>query len=495
MQKKKCIIKVFDEINAVIIGLQEDEYAFLKNKFSFFAKSYKFSPKFKLGRWDGKINFVSDKGKTYVNLLKDLIPLIRSLGYSLELKDDRNPIFYEIPQIDKDYFAEFDVVLGDHQVAAVNAVTTVGKGIIEAATSAGKSYINAALCDLYNKHYHLKTLTIVPSNDLVSQTKADFIKFGLDVGEYSGSLKDLNHQHVICTWQSVQNNLQIMSLFQMLVCDEAHTCTGKQLQTILNEHGSHIIARFGLTGTIPDNEVNAMTVRVTLGDVLYVIRAIELMELGWISKLNIKIMQLQETFFYEWQKYINQYPLKNSKSDFQLFKMQYFPDYTAEKNFLYTKVTRLDFISELIMEKNREKKGNCLILVNSVKQGKKLQERIKNSIFIDGSDSKKSRRKVYDSFSDNDDVVLIATYKLASTGLNIPRIFFLFFIDPGKSFTTIIQSIGRGLRKAIDKDYVEVYDVCSDVKYANLHLKNRIKFYKNASYNYKIYSIDYEILM
>ena len=58
----------------------------------------------------------------------------------------------------------------------------------------------------------------------------------------------------------------------------------------------------------------------------------------------------------------------------------------------------------------------------------------------------------------------------------------MMFIDVGKSFIRIIQSIGRGLRKAPDKDFVCVTDVCSDLKYSKRHLRERKTFYNDARY-------------
>ena len=44
-------------------------------------------------------------------------------------------------------------------------------------------------------------------------------------------------------------------------------------------------------------------------------------------------------------------------------------------------------------------------------------------------------------------------------GINIPRIFNLVLIEPGKSFVRVIQSIGRGIRKAKDKDHIQIWDI------------------------------------
>jgi superfamily II DNA or RNA helicase len=80
---------------------------------------------------------------------------------------------------------------------------------------------------------------------------------------------------------------------------------------------------------------------------------------------------------------------------------------------------------------------------------------------------------------------------LASTGLNIKRIFNLFLIDAAKSYIQVIQSIGRGLRKAFDKGKVRVYDVHCDFKFAKKHAKARKKHYKAKGYGYVTRSVDY----
>ncbi len=64
-------------------------------------------------------------------------------------------------------------------------------------------------------------------------------------------------------------------------------------------------------------------------------------------------------------------------------------------------------------------------------------------------------------------------------------------IDVGKSFIRIIQTIGRGLRKAPDKDSVHVTDICSDLKYSKKHLRERAKYYNEAQYKFKKHLVDY----
>ena len=72
-----------------------------------------------------------------------------------------------------------------------------------------------------------------------------------------------------------------------------------------------------------------------------------------------------------------------------------------------------------------------------------------------------------------------------------PTIFNLVLIEPGKSFVRVIQSIGRGLRKADDKDAVEVFDIASKCKFSNRHLLKRKKFYESVEYPYTVKKITY----
>lgn len=85
-------------------------------------------------------------------------------------------------------------------------------------------------------------------------------------------------------------------------------------------------------------------------------------------------------------------------------------------------------------------------------------------------------------FEEHDDLIVIASSGIASTGISIDRIFCMMLIDPGKSFIKTIQSIGRGLRKGRDKDAVHVVDVHSKLKWARKHARERVKHYTEAGY-------------
>ena len=70
-------------------------------------------------------------------------------------------------------------------------------------------------------------------------------------------------------------------------------------------------------------------------------------------------------------------------------------------------------------------------------------------------------------------------------------LFNLVLLEPGKSFVRVIQSIGRGVRMAEDKDFVQIWDVTSRCKFSKRHLTERKKYYKEASYPFTIDKITY----
>ena len=121
-----------------------------------------------------------------------------------------------------------------------------------------------------------------------------------------------------------------------------------------------------------------------------------------------------------------------------------------------------------------------------------LEELIPNSVFVSGATKAKDRKDEYDEIATMDGKVIIATYGVAAVGINIPRIFNLILIEPGKSFVRVIQSIGRGIRKAEDKDFVQIWDITSSCKFAKRHLTTRKKFYREANYPFEVEKIEWK---
>jgi superfamily II DNA or RNA helicase len=132
------------------------------------------------------------------------------------------------------------------------------------------------------------------------------------------------------------------------------------------------------------------------------------------------------------------------------------------------------------------------VLVNRIDSGKFIVNELPDSVFISGAVKTKDRKEEYDDVKTSTNKVIVATYGVAAVGINIPRIFNLVLLEPGKSFVRVIQSIGRGIRKADDKDHVMIWDITSTCKYAKRHLTARKKFYKDAKYPFTQEKIDWK---
>jgi len=170
--------------------------------------------------------------------------------------------------------------------------------------------------------------------------------------------------------------------------------------------------------------------------------------------------------------------------DIPEFKM-----YQEELKYLVTDEDRMRYIGALV--KQISQTGNTLVLVNRIDSGKFLINEIEDSVFISGEVKTTTRKEEYDEVKTSTNKVIVATYGVAAVGINIPRIFNLVLLESGKSFTRVIQSIGRGIRKAEDKDFVQIWDITSTCKFAKRHLTQRKKFYKDAKYPFTLDKVDW----
>ena len=128
-----------------------------------------------------------------------------------------------------------------------------------------------------------------------------------------------------------------------------------------------------------------------------------------------------------------------------------------------------------------------------------LESGLKHHSLITNEELKTHYRKLlnlakeeYDEIKTSDGKIIVATYGVAAVGINIPRIFNLVLLEPGKSFVRVIQSIGRGIRKAEDKDHVMIWDITSSCKFAKRHLTQRKTYYKEANYPFDVEKLAYK---
>jgi superfamily II DNA or RNA helicase len=477
---KQATIIIRDEVNIKIEGLELDARRSLVNAFKYDVPGARYLPAVRLGRWDGKVSYFQLGGSTYVNLLPEIIPILEKFNYNIELDDQRDyNINFNFDFVTEKTFGHVfwpkghpmegqPMELRDYQVEIINRFLENPQCCQEVATGAGKTVITAALSNAVAPYG--RSIVIVPNKSLVTQTEKDYINMQQDVGVYFGDRKEWGRQHTICTWQSLNVLLKntkngvgdctIGEFLEDVVCvivDEVHMAKADALKSLLTGVMSRIPLRWGLTGTIPKEPFEFQALKCSLGPVINQLSAKELQDKGVLAQCHVNIVQLVDH--------------------------AEFSNYQSELKFLLEEPARLDTMANLI--KTIKETGNTLVLVDRIAAGQGLIERLGDrAVMVSGATKAKDRQDEYDEVAEVDDKIIVATYGVAAVGINIPRIFNLVLVEPGKSFVRVIQSIGRGIRKAEDKDFVQIWDITSTCKFAKRHLTKRKQFYKEANYPY-----------
>ena len=483
-----CKLIIEDEVNIKLEGLEVDVRRKLANALKFEVPYAKHMPQYKLGRWDGKVAFFGIGGSGYVNHLDVVSEVLQKNNVQIvDIEDKRHPIKLEFKPVTERYWADQgvvwpeghpaegeDIILRDYQVEAINNFIANPQSLQQIATGAGKTITTATLSHLSEPYG--SSIVIVPNKSLVEQTEEDYVNCGLDVGVYFGDRKNLGKTHTICTWQSLnildkkhKDGAAVLSLAEFLegvstiIVDEVHMAKAEVLKNLLTRNLRNAPIRWGLTGTVPREKFEFESIHASLGPVIGQISAKELQDKGVLSQCHVNVVQLLDVVAHS--------------------------NYQEELKYLTTNQARLEYIGKLLS--TVKESGNTLILVDRISAGEILQELIPGSVFVKGDVKLKDRKEAYDEINEGTNHVVIATYGVAAVGINIPRIFNLVLIEPGKSFVRVIQSIGRGVRKAKDKDFVQIWDITSSCKFAKRHLTQRQKFYKEAEYPFTIEKVDW----
>ena len=483
----KVTLEIRDEVNVKFVGLDVKTRRKISDAVKFFLPYAYHMPAYKLGRWDGCVRFCDIGGRTYLNLLDELLPIITKEGYEVDVQDARQAWNFNFEPVESTSYDHISwpkrhpaeglpILLRDYQVEVINRFLDNPQCLQEIATGAGKTLITAVLS--HKCEPHGRTIVIVPNKDLVVQTEKDYKNLGMDVGVLFGDRKEYDKTHTICTWQSLavlekktkagEAEVDLDVFLDNVVCimvDEVHKAKADVLRDQLSGMFRNVPIRWGLTGTVPKDDHERVGCICALGPVIGQLSSKELQDMGVLADLDISVLQMQDG------------PLG-------------FNSYAQELKWLTTDTDRLSHISSVIKELSNQ--GNTLVLIDRIKTGEIFSDMNPDWVFISGDMKVKDRQKEYEEISEMNNKVIVATYGVAAVGINIPRIFNLVLLEPGKSFVRVIQSIGRGIRKAEDKDYVNVIDITSNLKYSKRHLTKRKQFYKEQNFRHTVTKVEYK---
>lgn len=461
----ECVIKVLDEVNVKLCGVQRGHLDVIMSKIELMVKGARHTAAYKVGSWNGKKPQLNKYGETFTFMLPKILPILEGFGYTFRLDDYRTDVELPTGYIDESFIP--GITLRTVQVDAVNTVIDKKKGILDICTAGGKTIISAAIA----KYYDEQSLIIVPSNYLLSQTYDDFKMVGLDAGRVCGQHKEWDHKHIIATYQTLKNYKDKINRNTMVVqADEVHQylSEGGVVDGLLTDQLKHAKVRIGLTGTVPKDKQQREVIHTRIGnDTIFMYKPEEGINDGYLSTLEI-----------------SQHPVKH--------KIMVESDWTCEFKYYNRNEERLIAIADWIDNLDEQK----LLVITHPEAGDYIAHKL-GLDFIDKDTPEAYRTEYYKTMDIPGPYTLVASYGTVSTGVSMNSVQAVVLLDVGKTFSRVIQSIGRGLRLDGKNNHLKVYDVyASMIKeykgkqheygFSLRHLKERRKIYKEYGYTHFI---------
>ena len=454
--------------------------------FTFYVPGYKFIPSYRNKIWDGKIRLLNTRNNTiYCGLIDYIETFAEKRNYTVEYESDiKSQNEFSILE-GREFIKSLNLALEprDYQISAFVHSIRKNRCLLLSPTASGKSLIIYFLVRFYN----VKTLILVPTTSLVSQMYTDFIDYAKQ-DEWSaentchtifaGRDKVSTKHILISTWQSLYKmSYEYFDEFDLIIGDEAHLYKAKSLTSILTKLVS-CPYRFGLTGTLDGTLTHKLVLEGLFGAVKKITTTKELIDRNYLSPFHVKAIVLKYTE--------------------PVCKALNRAKYQEELNFLVSNDARNRFIRNLAISLE----GNTLLLFQFVeKHGRILYNLIKEKVtnrtifFVYGGTDADAREQVRSITEKKRDAIIIASYGVYSTGVNIRNLHNIIFSSPSKSRIRNLQSIGRTLRKTKDKKTAILYDIADDLSYKNWrnytlgHYIERIKIYNDEKFDYKIYTV------
>lgn len=486
---------VFRKKNDVYLEVVEGdkgELMMLSDYFTFEVPGAKFTPAYKNKIWDGKIRLFSLRDKTiYLGLAQELIKF--SKDFDVDVYFDAKK--HEIPGLEQDIDDVFvdgfikalnphskglPIEIRDYQIDAFKYAIRNQRAIVLSPTASGKSLIIYTLMRWWREVQERKILIIVPSVSLVAQLISDFSDYSNGnftdvVGITAGVSKNHKQRVVVSTWQSIHKMpASWFAQFGAVCVDEVHHAQSKSIQSIMNKL---LVCpdRVGFTGTLSEAKTHELVLKGLFGPVKRVISTKELMDRDQVAQLKVEVLQL-----------------KFNDAERKLVRSM---DYQQEVDFIINHDRRNKFIARLASSLP----GNTLVIFSRIDHGKHLYSLIetqKEKHYVAG-ETDKEQREMTRQFAEKNDVIIIASLGVFSTGVNIKNLHNLIFAHPTKSKIKVLQSIGRILRKTEDGKPSKVYDIVDDLKhkerenYSLKHADERMKQYilERFEYNFRSFTL------
>jgi superfamily II DNA or RNA helicase len=266
--------------------------------------------------------------------------------------------------------------------------------------------------------------------------------------------------------QSIENKRKIRELFsnaQAVIVDEAHLAA-IVIETLAN-HADRAYYRFGLSATPWREDNQEIRLEGCMGKKLVEVSPTFLIDRGFLVPPRIFMIPIS----YSEQEVVN-----------------YADSYTKHITKCWERNYRIKQFAEAFQEEGKP----VMIIVDRIEHGNILEDMIKGSVFVPGSDKGEDdpddeeqdyRKRMLDACERNE-IILIGTQWL-NTGIDAPAISVLVMAGSTQASATVLQTVGRVIRshKESGKTEAVVIDFMDSDKHMRKHSLARKRVYESES--------------
>lgn len=334
----------------------------------------------------------------------------------------------------------------------LNKMTKSGekRALLISATGTGKTYASAfALKDNKPK----KVLFLVHRERIAKQAIASYKKiFGKakTFGLLSKNSKDFEADYLFSTMQMMSKEENYTKFnkneFDIIVIDEAHRVGANSYQKIIQYFEPKLL--LGMTAS-PERTDGFDVYKEFDHNIAYEIRLEQALEENFLCPFNyFGITDIE----FEGQAIDKETSLRD------------FSKLVSEErvNYIIKQIELYGYSGPTV---------NGLVFCSSKKEAKILSEKFNqkgySTIALTGNDSEEKREKAIDRLTSKDakeKIDYIFTVDIFNEGVDIPEINQVIMLRPTESPIIFVQQLGRGLRKADDKEYVVILDFIGNYK-------------------------------
>lgn len=352
----------------------------------------------------------------------------------------------------------YSLELRDYQKEAVDVAMLNWRGIINFATGLGKTKTAISLIRSIKR----KTLIVCPSNSVANQFKDELVQaFGPGKVGFIGDGKYRPADITVCIAASANNSIEKIKNFELglIIFDEVHHIAANTFYNIAQ--GLSSVGRiYGLTATSFRSDGKDIMITAGCGDILVKRDAAWGIENKWLAEPYFIVRKVKTTGF-----------------DFKDDKLKSYKAHVLNSKEM---TLRIESDARKFMEASK----SVLVLVDEVEHGEALSKAL-NIPFAQGED-KKSNEYV-DQLNKGLIPGLIGTDGKISEGTDTRNVDVLILANFSASKGSVLQAVGRGLRKTDKKNSVIVLDyIPAGSSMMSRHANQRISYYKEITSNIKL---------